>query len=362
MDKITVIGDMGSGKTCFLYAMYHYLSYAFVRGFTIGCVKPDVYTSQPDYDKESELEDMYDILSDKSKGEDRFPLRDDQKHVFAFSLKYRLQEVTTFRWIDYPGGYIRDNGRGSEDFVSDLTSSDSWVIFIDGYKLHHALLEIEEESERNRYITEQVFGRYIRCMDNNANIIPSFISIIVTKSDLLLKPLIGKFYEDLRNLTPTERVSTAQVMARQHITSIIKENIFDNIDVSRHQLSISFVTLGDKIAENNYTGELEPINIEFPITISILSILEKKYNNVSRSINTKKEEIEKIRQSTFANKNRRIKLQEEIDMVLLPKLTFWRSVAKAILERLQDDVVLWNRGIDREIGLRNYFQQIFGLQ
>ena len=360
MNKITIIGDSGSGKTCYLYAMYHQLSYGYIKGFTVSCMTDD-YIPHPDYEKDEELGDCYKKLENPNLGAERFPYRSDVKENYVFSLKYRLQDVLLFKWIDYPGGYIDSRNGGSEEFLADLRLSDSWVIFIDGLKLYKALVEIKDPAEKNRFLHEQVFGKYERCLHNNASLIPSFISIIVTKSDLLLKPLFKKWYEELTNYSPSERIKYAQSKAREEVSDLFKENIFDNIPEEKFQISISYVTLGDSISENNYAGQLEPRNIEFPITISILSILEKQYKAIVEEIKRKESEIERIRQSIFTSKEKRIALQKEIDNTLRPKLEHKKTVAIAILERVNEDVILYNHGRDNQISIKNYFNNAFNI-
>lgn len=361
MNKITIIGDSGSGKTSYLYAMYHQLSYGYIKGFTISCIEEDYYDPKPNYEKDEELEDCYKKLENSNLGIDRFPLRSDVKEKYVFSLKYKLQDVLSFGWTDYPGGYIDTRNGGSNEFLADLSSSDSWVIFIDGLKLYKVLVEIKDPAEKERFLHEEVFGKYERCLHNNAYIIPSFISIIVTKSDLLLKPLFKKWYTDLNNYSPSERIKYAQVKAREEVSDLFKENIFDNIPEEKFQISISYVTLGDSIAENNYTGQLTPKNIEFPITISILSILEKQYKTTIEEMAEKNKKIEEIRQSIFAAKERRIALQKEIDDICKPKLERIKKVAMAIMQRINDDVILYNHGRNNQVGIKNYFRNVLNI-
>ena len=359
MNKITIIGDSGSGKTSYLWTMYHYLSSAYYKGFTLSCMESDSPNAKPDYDKEDEFYNSYLKLKNTELGFGRFPLRSNDKQTYFFSLKYKLEDVLSFGIPDYPGGVIDRRECGTEEYLRDLRESDSWVIFIDGEKLHEALVDIKDPDERKHYLHEKVFGKYIRCMRNNASIIPTFISIIVTKSDLLLKPLIKKKYAELTNCSPSERVMNAQTEAKKEVTNLFKEHIFDNIPEERFQISISFVTLGDTIAENNYTGKLEPRNIEFPITISLLSILEKECKNIKQKIKALENEIERIRQSIFAPKEKRIALQKEIDNTWKPKLEFKNAVATVILERINDDVILYNHGRNNQVSAKDYFNHVF---
>lgn len=64
MSKITVIGDTSSGKTCFLYAMYNFIAQGYVEGFTMSAANDA---------QDSELQSMYELLENKSLGNDRFP-------------------------------------------------------------------------------------------------------------------------------------------------------------------------------------------------------------------------------------------------------------------------------------------------
>ena len=359
MKQITVIGDTGSGKTSYTYAMNHYLAFGHIKGFSLSCMNDSSIDPRPDYDKDEEMNERYEQLANAELGPDRFPLPSNKKTSYNFSLKYRLKKVTDFKWGDYPGNWIDSRDGGADMFLTDVRNSDTWSIYIDGAKLYHALIEIKDSKERNNYLYDKVFGKYLRFMHVNADYIPSFISIIVTKSDLLLRPLFKKWYAELAVYTPSERMTYAQQKAREEVINLFKDMIFDNIPEEKFQICISFVTLGDSIAENNYRGPLDPKNIAFPITVSLLSILAKEFKTLQDDIAAKQYRIEEIRQSIFTSKEKRIYLQNEIDNNLRPRMEHIRTAARAITQRINDNVILYNKGRNNTVGVATYFNTVF---
>ena len=170
MSKITVIGDTSSGKTCFLYAMYNFIAQGYVEGFTMSAANDA---------QDSELQSMYELLENKSLGNDRFPSPSANREPYDFSLQYGFREIADFTWVDYPGGYIKGQGDGAEDFVEDISSSDAWVIFLDGEKLCNAILE--KDSFKQKKLLMDICGKYNKFIgknkkigSNNPLILPNF--------------------------------------------------------------------------------------------------------------------------------------------------------------------------------------------
>ena len=74
--KFTILGETGSGKTCYLLGMYYEMSMS-VAGYT-------VIATDPDADKNLTL--RYEMLKDKSRGQNRFPAGTNDVQKFNLRL------------------------------------------------------------------------------------------------------------------------------------------------------------------------------------------------------------------------------------------------------------------------------------
>lgn len=336
MNRITVIGDTSSGKTCFLYAMYNFIAEGYVDGFTMSATSDE---------KDSQLQKMYKILGDKSLGLDRFPAASQSRDEYEFSLQYGFKEIASFQWSDYPGAYITNQGEGSTELINDLASSDAWVIFIDGEKLREAILE--NATMRRKKLLMDICGKYNRFIANNRTSIPVSVPIIVTKSDALINPLIEHYMLEGENETK------AATKAFFEVEAIVKQGLSAFFaDTNESLKSISIVTLGDQLMENGYSGELDPINIEYPITLSMLSILSHNFDRVFNRIADLKKMIEHDKTKFFSSAEKRNQWQKEIDKIR-PQLHEWQKMAKAILSTLAESKKLWKGNM--EINLVDYY-------
>ena len=120
--------------------------------------------------------------------------------------------------------------------------------------------------------------------------------------------------------------------------------------------SISIVTLGDHLSDNGYTGDLDPVNIEYPITLSMLSILKQKFDSKFRRVSELKHVIEKDKTKFFSSKARRDEWQAEINKIR-PQLAEWQKMANAILATLADSKRIWKKG--EEYNLTEYYKNEF---
>lgn len=336
MSKITVIGDTSSGKTCFLYAMYNFIAQGYVEGFTMSAANDA---------QDSELQSMYELLENKSLGKDRFPTPSSNREPYDFSLQYGFREIAAFTWVDYPGGYIKGQGDGVEEFIEDVSSSDAWVIFLDGEKLCKAILE------EDRRLLMDVCGKYNRFISRNNNYIPCSVPIIVTKSDILINSLIDN-YIALGN-SESDAIEKSVFDVNESVKRGLNALFADANDSIK---SISIVTLGDRLSDNGYMGDLDPTNIEYPITLSMLSILKHRFDDKFSRISELKQMIEKDKERFFSSKARRDEWQAEIDNIR-PQLGEWQRMANAILSTLSESKKLWKNG--NEYNLIEYYKNEF---
>ncbi len=318
MNKITVIGDTNSGKTCFLCAMFNYIAMGYIDGFNIVSIG----TQSQQGDK---LERLYERLSNSKLGINRFPPASKDRETFLFSLQYGYREVASFEWADYPGNYIDANGDTPAIFIKDLQESDTWVIFVDGETISEGLL-IENPGERKRFFKDQ-FLKYHKFMGKFPDKIPGTVSVIVTKCDLLYN--MPKY--SIEN-GPAKLNEDLEMSVRDSLSSLFHNNGLK---------SISVVTLGDSIANNNYTGQLDPINIEYPITLSILGILCNNYDVAMSEFNSQEEFINKEGKKFFPSSStiqiarlQQAKINEVINKI--------RMMAEGVILPLPEHKKIWN--------------------
>ena len=94
-----MLGNTGSGKTCYLAAMYQIMSMGFnLNGFSLKAKTRKNMI---------ELEETWRLLAEGNENNERiWPEGTDTTQFIDFSLKYALREdVAQFEWYDYRGGY-----------------------------------------------------------------------------------------------------------------------------------------------------------------------------------------------------------------------------------------------------------------
>lgn len=262
MAQFTILGETGSGKTCYLVGMYSEMA-AGIGGYSI-IAKND--------EDDLKLQDMYDRMYDSSLGADRFPAASDQAQKYEFKLQYGFRDIMSFSWLDYPGGIIRT--KGSEDEVSyntlkeHLKKSSAVFVCIDGEKLKG-----NRTSEKSRKIkrTTQNINKFLADYLNEDNKVPA-VGIIITKFDCCC--------EDTN---------------KDEIEEIIRKSI-SPLFTEKAKAFVVFipVSLGSEIAENS-SGDIEPKNIHMPITIGIYFALLDKYKDVLEDYKLGKESENKSR-------------------------------------------------------------------
>jgi len=242
----TALGMTGSGKTCYIIGM-HYVMATGIAGWTL---KPgDNITA----DKLNKWVKML----DKSTGVSRFPAGTDQgkSDNYSFGLHFLNEQVMDFSWIDYAGALFEETSSvGFSDVEESISESTALYVFIDGMELC-----TDDKKKRFKNIRNHC-ARYIQpCItdfvNNYKDYIPPVI-FVVTKSDLC------------RNYTDSNE-----------ICDILKESFSSLFYDKRAEVYISAVTLGDDISDDEYNGEVEPVNVDIPFFIGIHHELLRRYNN-----------------------------------------------------------------------------------
>lgn len=237
--RFTALGMSGSGKTCYVLGMYYQMITGY-KGFSLKAGS----------DSLTKLEAWMDKLDDESGG-DRFPAGTALTEVsdYEFKLKYSLKDIMTFNWIDYGGGTLRARESNPEAYQllnESIEQSTVLYIFIDGESLCHDDAESRLKAIKKGIRTINAF--LLEFSEYHQKEMPPII-FVITKADLC-----------------------AQYMGAQEmdteIPRIMKE-CFDFLMCDGIRFYVTMVSLGEEISENNYSGEVEPVNMHLPFFIGI---------------------------------------------------------------------------------------------
>ena len=252
----TILGESLSGKTTYLLAMYSELTPG-VNGYSIVAQSDTLNTN---------LLKTFDILDDESIGSERFPERTDQIQKYLFDLNYENKTIMPFEWIDYPGGLLRNaTDEGYSEVSKTIKESSTLFICVDG-----KLLAGDDTEQKIRRVKRKCsmsvnpfFGKYFKA---GGKLPP--VGIILTKADL--------FRHD------TDDAEVRKILAEA----------FSPLFVSRETLiGVIPVTLGENIQDDNYCGELDPVNVHLPIFMGIYFALNEQIAAYKYRINSNKNSI-----------------------------------------------------------------------
>ena len=235
--RFTALGMSGSGKTCYVLGMFYEMSVG-IRGFRLST----------ENDTARKLLAWTETLDNIERGIDRFPqgTKFSEMNDYLFELSHNNEDIISFDWIDYAGGALALSEGTEEVFDrinASMEESTALYIFLDG---DYFCEESYEKKMRNvkrkcsRYISDRI-KQFVDKHDSKG--IP--IVFVVTKID------------KCRKYTTNDEV-----------VSIIKEAFSPEFSKG-YTVYITSVSLGKNITENNYMGEVEPINIHLPFFIGV---------------------------------------------------------------------------------------------
>ena len=259
--KLTILGETGSGKTCYLLGMYYEMS-AGRDGYSIIAT---------DRDESRLLVTRFKNLKDASLGRARFPEPTDASQKYKFELQHAFNTILPFEWIDYPGALLDVSGNASQAELNEVENSiyNSTALFIciDGENLigNNPQDKIDRVRDRcSRHISPYL-GRL-----NNKNRGKKFppVALIITKFDLCNR----ETHEDeIRN---------------------ILENCFSPLFMRDDTFVVIIpVSLGSELQDDEYRGTFKPINLHLPIYMGIWFALRDFMKQHEREIQTHRENI-----------------------------------------------------------------------
>jgi len=267
--KFTILGETGSGKTCYLLGMYYEMSMS-VANYT-------VVATDPDADKNLTL--RYKMLLDKSRGRGRFPAGTEQVERYNFNLQYNYETIHPFQWVDYPGGFLdttlRDESRKDyQEVAQSILDSEMLFICIDGANLvggstSQKIRKVKTRCAKhiNPYLTEL----RNKLKKENQGLPP--IGMLVTKYDMCIDD------------TDADEV--------REIVEEAFEGLFGGNDTF---VAIIPVSLGDTLEDDEYQGELEPLNVHLPILMGINFALIEQLQYGKYLIEEQRKRVDNLRE------------------------------------------------------------------
>jgi len=245
--KFTALGMSGVGKTCYIIGM-HYLMASGEKGWTLLCSDNATQDKLNRWSKKIDRAEL---------GNDRFPpgtSREARAENYHFELRYLAKPIMGFEWIDYAGGLFEETA--SDDFSEiekSISESTALYIFLDGKELCHE--QLNKKVRNIRRCANYIQPCITEFLDKHDYIPP--VVFVITKYDLC------QCYN-----TPEE------------LHEILKE-AFSSLFYDPHaEIYITHVSLGDEISKDEYTGEVDPINIQVPFFIGIHHQLVKTYHSM----------------------------------------------------------------------------------
>lgn len=237
--RFTALGMSGSGKTCYVLGMYYQMITGH-KGFSL----------KAGADSLSRLEGWMDKLDDET-GADRFPAGTALTEVsdYEFKLKYALKDIMTFNWIDYGGGTLKAREKNPEAYQAlNRSIEDSTVlyVFIDGESLCKETAEERMKALKKNVRTINAF--LLEFSEHHQNNMPPIV-FVITKADLCAQYLGGDEMD-------------------VEIPRIIRE-CFDFLMCDGIRFYVTMVSLGEDISDDEYSGEIEPVNMHLPFFIGI---------------------------------------------------------------------------------------------
>ncbi len=275
-----MLGASGSGKTCYMLGMYADMQYG-RNGFTF---------SAEDMDDDLELSERWEHLID-TEGTARWPepTSEGQEKVYSFSFNYAMKPIIGFDWLDYRGGAIKDQSsqEDTQKLMEYIGKSSCLFLCISGEFLRDGIdrkkASLKIKANRINFILQEVIKQV-----NPTKEKPFPVAIVITKFDLCAS-------------------------RKNKVIDDIKDNLFPALftDGSGWLTMICPVSLGKDLAENQNTGEIEPINVHLPVIFGIYSKLLEDSVTAQNKLNIHQINVENLSSNWFKRWMNKNKIKEQ---------------------------------------------------
>lgn len=268
MEKITMLGVTGSGKTCFIYAMYDFMQKV-QNGFTF-------ITNDPDVDMD--LNEGWESIA----FDGHWPDGTQGVNTYDFTVLFKSRPIMEFSWCDYRGGALLERSTEQDVKVLHNTIFDSecLIICIGADKIKAIISGDIRKAHKEMVRLNNLILRYANERKRRIPII-----FALTKADLY---------------TPQDQ---------QQVLGIIKE-YFSSLyqQGSGWFFAVVPVSLGNfEDSENNdklIRGIVAPKNIHIPVLFFLHSILKERILNIQNKLKGISSDKNQYRQEIVKNQGR----------------------------------------------------------
>lgn len=291
MDKITMIGVSGAGKTCFIYAMYNFMSIPH-NGFSFTAA---------DLDVDLDLQNGWEQIA----FDHQWPAATNITTAYDFHVQYNTHSILQFSWCDYRGGATSDRStnQDKQDLIDRIHQSSCLIISIGADTIKEILAGNQSKARELRILNSIIHNYEI----NNTRRIP--IIFALTKADLYTRDDQGKLID---------------------LIKLYFQNVF--LPNSGWLAAVVPITLGSFPSGNNtgaIEGMIEPKNIQVPVMFFVSSVLHEKADVIKN----------KLQQINNDRNNYQIKANNARDQGWLSKI--WNGdiskTANANISRLDEE-------------------------
>ncbi len=262
--KIIMLGGTGSGKTCYMLAMYAAMQMG-KHGFTISTV---------DQDENVRLNNLWENLIG-TQGRDRWPEGTIQIKNYIFEFTEGLDSSIRFEWLDYRGGAMSEEATSNDvaELRRHIAESSGFFLCVSGEDLKsritdNNLVEIMVKTKA-RFMTDYLVKHGKNILREDRQYFP--IIITITKYDLCRHRTHSELIEDIKQIFPP--------LFNLH---------------SHWFVMICPVTLGKSLAENEDRGKIFPENIHFPLIFALYCKLAKIAKTQHQILNESNEMIDNL--------------------------------------------------------------------
>lgn len=264
MEKITMLGVSGSGKTCFIYAMYDFMQKV-QNGFTF-------ITNDPDVDMDL-TEGWESIAFDGV-----WPKGTLVTSFYDFTVMFKSQPIMEFSWCDYRGGVITERSKESDEVAElhkRIYDSECLIICIDADTIQ-AILKGDNRKGTELVRLNKLITYYAK---NTQRRIP--IIFALTKAD---------------KYTAEEQPKLLGII-RSYFSALYEKG-------AGWLFAVVPVTLGKLDGDSNIQGVVAPKNIHIPVMFFLHSILKERILYIQNKLNGISSDKNKYRQEIKHNQGR----------------------------------------------------------
>lgn len=248
MNKITIVGRSGSGKTCYFYAMMNALTRG-RHGFAL-CLK-----NRNDFLMINQ--GMKRLKNSRLPLKERWPKATNTVETFDMELTYCTRPIAQFQWTDYPGELLSVS---SAKFIEILKDTSCLLVCVDGGLMQGGEEDIGDIiGDIKIDCGLELNNALLQAADVNGGLPP--VCVVITKYDLVSPAL-----------------STAKCQER--IVKGVFGSLFRAGLKADIECTVCPVSLGREIALG---GKLEPKNIEMPMFYANYILLMQELRDVVAS-------------------------------------------------------------------------------